>query len=137
MADFQDLSNQFEFVTRNIKVNHDLLVDRVTNLENFCDKYIPLIAQNVVCDTLTQVVGSKERKRLELYEHKVYQKLHETLLTDEGNPDLESHRNGLLNQINEKLTILTRIINERRYLIPKNKDDTEKFNTERRSSLSK
>ena len=134
---FEDLSVQFEVVTRQIKINHDLLVDKVTNLENFWDKYIPLISQNIVWDTLTQVVNSKEKKRLEIYEHKVYMKLHETLLSDEGSPDIEGHRNALLKQINDKLTILTRIINERRYLIPKNKEETEVFNNERRSSISK
>ena len=64
-------------------------------------------------------------------------KLHETILTDEGNPDLEGHRNNLLNQINQKLTILTRIINERRFLVPKNKEESEKNVIERKSSLSK
>ena len=64
-------------------------------------------------------------------------KLHETILTDEGSPDLEGHRNNLLNQINQKLTILTRIINERRFLVPKNKEESEKNVIERKSSLSK
>jgi len=73
---------------------------------------------------MTQIVGSKERKKLEVYEHKVYMKLHEVLLKDEGNPDLEGHRNDLLTQINKKLTILGRIIDERKFLVPQRKDVT-------------
>lgn len=46
-------------------------------------------------------------------------KLHETLLKDEGSPNLEGHRDNLLIQINEKLSILTKIINERKFLVPK------------------
>lgn len=125
---FNDHIELFQDSTRKIKVNHDTLVDRATNIENFCDKYIPLISQNVVCDTLTQIVGSKERKKLELYEHKVYMKLHETLLKDEGTPDLEGHRDNLLTQINEKLNILTKIINERKFLVPKMKDTSKGLN---------
>jgi len=47
--------------------------------------------------------------------------LHETLLKDEGTPDLEGHRDNLLNQISNKLEILTKIINERKLLMPKTK----------------
>ena len=119
--EFLEHKIEFENQTRKIRVNHDNLVNRVTNLENFCDKYVPLIAQNVVCDTLTQVAGSKERKKLELYEQKVYMNLHKTILNDGGTPNLEEHRNVLLTQINDKLEILTRIINERKFLVPKEK----------------
>jgi hypothetical protein len=64
----------------------------------------------------------KSENKLELYEHKVYMKLHETLLKDEGTPDLEGHRDNLLTQINDKLNILTKIINERKFLVPKGKE---------------
>ena len=137
MTAFEGLAIQFDEATRKIRVNHDSLGDKMKNLENFCDKYIPLIAQNVVWDTLTQVVSSKERKKLEIYEHKVYMKLHETVLEDEGNPDIEGHRNNLLVQINDKLNILTRIINERKFLVPKNKEESNVRLLERRSTLSK
>jgi len=48
-------------------------------------------------------------------------KLHETLLKDEGTPDLDGHRDNLLNQISDKLAILTKIINERKLIVPKGK----------------
>jgi len=52
----------YEEVMRRIKVDHDKLSDRLSAAENFTDKYVPILAQNVVCDTLTQIVSSKERK---------------------------------------------------------------------------
>jgi hypothetical protein len=73
----------------------------------------------VVCDSLTQILGNKERKRLEIYEHKVYMKLHNTLLKDNGTPNLEGHKENLLNQISKKLEILSKIMNERKFLVPK------------------
>ncbi|CAI2385951.1 unnamed protein product [Moneuplotes crassus] len=116
----------YEEVTRRIKINHDKLSNKLVAAENFTDKYVPIMAQNVVCDTLTQIVNSKERKRLEVYEHKVYLQLHETLLKDEGSPDLDGHRDNILNQISNKLEILTKIINERKLLKPKPKDGEKK-----------
>lgn len=72
----------------------------------------------MVCDALTQIVGSKERKKLEIYEHKVYKKLDETLLQDEGTPNLKKHQKKILNQISKKLEILSKIIDERKLLVP-------------------
>lgn len=101
-------------------------MNNVVSLENFTDKYIPLMAQNIACDTLRQVVGRKECKKLELYEEKIFQNLHETLVKDKGVPDLESHRDVLLKQINNKLTIIKQIIDERKFLVPKEK--AKKYN---------
>ena len=102
-----------------LKVEHDQLQNKVISLENFADKYIPLVAQNITWDTLNQVIGHKERKKLELYEEKIYQNLHETILWDEGNPNIDKHRDELLKQINNKLTLLKQIMDERKFLVPK------------------
>ena len=47
----------YEGVVRKIKINHDDLVNRVTAAENFSDKYIPIVAQNVSFPTLTTLGG--------------------------------------------------------------------------------
>ena len=52
-------------------------------------------------------------------------KLHETLLQDEGIPNLRGHQDKLLNQISKKLEILSRIIKERKLLVPKDKSRME------------
>ena len=79
-----------------------MLTNKVESMGNFVDKYIPLICQNITCDTLTQVIGHKERKKLEVYEQKIYQNLHQEILKDEGKPDLDGHRDNLLQQIKTK-----------------------------------
>jgi hypothetical protein len=45
--------------------------------------------------------------------------LHNSILNDEGVPDLENHRNNLLRQINNKLTLIKQIMDERKFLVKK------------------
>lgn len=52
--------------------------------------------------------------------------LHQTLLSDEGNPDLDGHRDNILNQINTKLEILNKILAERKILMPHTKPKSVK-----------
>jgi len=89
------------------------------SIENFTDKYVPLIAQNITCDTLTQIISHRERKKLEIYELKVYKNLHKVILNDKGIPNLEKNKNNLLMQINNKLTFIQQIIDERKLLVKK------------------
>ena len=44
----------------------------------------------------------KLENKLEYYEQKVYENLHNALLKDEGVPDLDQHRQNLLKQIKTK-----------------------------------
>lgn len=44
--------NVYEGNVRRMKVNHDNLSNRLTAAENFTDKYVPIMAQNVIFEKL-------------------------------------------------------------------------------------
>jgi len=39
--------HEYEDTIRKLKVSHDKLINRVAAAENFTDKYVPIMAQNV------------------------------------------------------------------------------------------
>lgn len=84
--DAEILENKYE--TQN-HGNHFAMV------ENFIDKYVPVLIQSQISETLQIALPYKEVTELVEYEKTITKKFHEAILNDDGMPDLVSKLNKI------------------------------------------
>ena len=73
-------------------IKHDIAICKNENhcitLDNYMEKYVPLVVQRIVDETLRSTFSGKERRRLELYDAEKYALLYQFLLCDDGSGNI-------------------------------------------------
>ena len=79
-------------------------------LDNYLEKYLPLVTQRIVDDTLRSTFSGKERRRLELYDAEKHTLLYQFLLCDDGS----GHIADKMRLLHEKAVIEIELEEKRR-----------------------
>lgn len=98
---------------REIKIQVNTASTDMNNLENFIEKYIPLQTQNWISRTLHGYLNQVQIYRLEDYELSVFAKLHNNIFQDDGQPDLDSEKQTIISEVNDKLNELKKLYSGR------------------------
>jgi len=101
----------------NSKITQDLLQLRyglsdlninLQTTDNYLDKYIPFRIQNLISETLDNVIDSHQHKKLTKYEKYKFKKMHDYVLNDEGIPDFDKGYGGVkVYQLDSKFHMIT------------------------------
>ncbi|CAI2386923.1 unnamed protein product [Moneuplotes crassus] len=85
----------------------------VITLENFCEKYVPLQTQNLISKTLHGFLNEIQKSRLEDFEVGIFAKMHDNVLDDDGEPNLDKEKETIISEVNIKLEELKKLYQER------------------------
>lgn len=98
----KETKQNFAEQRREMKVILDSLLDRqdenknrLTTMEHFIDKYVPIRMQQQIGETLEAVINRTMIVKLESFEMQKYKSLNEDVLDDETQPDLKERALGI------------------------------------------
>ena len=84
LVDFKAATKKLELAG----LRHDIVLAKGQNhcagIDNFVERFLPLIVQRQIDDTLRSTFSGKERRRLELYDVEKHSLLYHLLLCDDG-----------------------------------------------------
>jgi hypothetical protein len=89
---------------------HEKLVNNLTSLENYCEKYIPLKMLNMIVECTEDSFKKKDAVRLKEVGAAMGEEFRNDVLADSGNPTL---KNACLNLIT-KLRLENNILNKQK-----------------------
>ena len=61
----------------------------LTTTDNYLDKYLPFRIQNLISETLENVLDKEQIQKLTIFEGEKFKSLHERILADNGEPNLK------------------------------------------------
>ncbi|KAM3138816.1 hypothetical protein pb186bvf_009019 [Paramecium bursaria] len=87
----RDMNKLDNIISRDQKTQNSISMMhlKLTNYENFIEKYMPLYIQGSISDTLHNTLDEQGLLKLAQYEEKRFTELHRIILEDDGKPNLE------------------------------------------------
>ena len=72
-----------------LKFGLDDIDKNLTTTDNYLDKYLPFRIQNLISETLENVLDKEQIQKLTIFEGEKFKSLHERILADNGEPNLK------------------------------------------------